>query len=76
MKIIPMITYIVLENCTSQILCILYVNKSYFSTPVQCAENIKYREDGEIEMFLQNILIKGKFPHHGCFMIHLSSETS
>jgi hypothetical protein len=27
------------------------------------AENIKYKEEGEI--FLKNILRKSKFPHHG-----------
>jgi hypothetical protein len=35
MKIIPMLTYIILENCSSQILCTLQVKKSYCSTSVQ-----------------------------------------
>jgi hypothetical protein len=35
MKIIQMITYIILENCISHILCILNLNKSYCFTHVQ-----------------------------------------
>jgi len=67
MKIIPMRRYIILENYTSQILCILYVKKIiifHSCTMSLETENIKYKEEGEI--FQKHVLRKSNFPHYDC----------